>query len=143
VLDLFGGSGSTLIAAEKLGRRARLMEIDPPYCDVIVRRWEEYTGKPAVLDSYGRTFEQVAAERAKEKKAPSIDQAARAERRLSLRRYWRSPSCSTFWRWPRRSSVQPLAVAHSISWFRVTIATPLIERVAPVSQGKFASYGQE
>ena len=44
VLDLFGGSGSTLIAAEKPGRRAQLMEIDPPYCDVIVRRWQEYTG---------------------------------------------------------------------------------------------------
>ena len=50
VLDLFGGSGSTLIAAEKLGRRARLMEIDPHYCDTIVRRWQDYTGKTATLD---------------------------------------------------------------------------------------------
>jgi len=47
VLDLFGGSGSTLIAAEKTGRRAYLMEIDALYCDVIVRRWEEFTGKKA------------------------------------------------------------------------------------------------
>ena len=47
VLDLFGGSGSTLIAAEKTGRRAFLMEIDPLYCDVIVRRWEEFTGREA------------------------------------------------------------------------------------------------
>jgi len=47
VLDLFGGSGSTLIAAEKTGRRAYLMELDPLYCDVIVRRWEEFTGKKA------------------------------------------------------------------------------------------------
>ena len=47
VLDLFGGSGSTLIAAEKTGRRAFLMELDPLYCDVIVRRWEEFTGKKA------------------------------------------------------------------------------------------------
>ena len=47
VLDLFGGSGSTLIAAEKSGRRAYLMELDPLYCDVIVRRWEEFTGKKA------------------------------------------------------------------------------------------------
>jgi len=47
VLDLFGGSGSTLIAAGKTGRRAFLMEIDPLYCDVIVRRWEEFTGRKA------------------------------------------------------------------------------------------------
>jgi DNA modification methylase len=47
VLDLFGGSGSTLIAAEQTGRRAFLMEIDAPYCDVIVQRWEQFTGKKA------------------------------------------------------------------------------------------------
>ncbi len=47
ILDLFGGSGSTLIAAEQTGRRAFLMEIDPAYCDVIVQRWEEFTGKKA------------------------------------------------------------------------------------------------
>ncbi|MFN6301960.1 MAG: site-specific DNA-methyltransferase [Planctomycetota bacterium] len=50
VLDLFGGSGTTLIAAEKNGRVARLMELDPKYCDVIVKRWEEFTGKKAVLE---------------------------------------------------------------------------------------------
>jgi DNA modification methylase len=49
VLDLFGGSGSTLIACEKIGRHARVMELDPKYCDVIVKRWEEFTGKQAVL----------------------------------------------------------------------------------------------
>jgi DNA modification methylase len=49
VMDLFGGSGSTMIAAEKIGRKARLMELDPKYCDVIVKRWEEFTGKQAVL----------------------------------------------------------------------------------------------
>ena len=47
VLDLFGGSGSTLIAAEQTGRNAYLMELDPLYCDVIVQRWENLTGKKA------------------------------------------------------------------------------------------------
>lgn len=47
VLDLFGGSGTTILACEKLGRYGRLMEIDPRYCDVIVRRWEEETGEKA------------------------------------------------------------------------------------------------
>jgi DNA modification methylase len=49
VIDLFGGSGSTLIACEKQNRHARLMELDPKYCDVIVKRWEDFTGKKAVL----------------------------------------------------------------------------------------------
>jgi site-specific DNA-methyltransferase (adenine-specific) len=49
VLDSFGGSGTTLLAAEKNGRYARLMELDPKYCDVIVKRWEEFTGKKAEL----------------------------------------------------------------------------------------------
>jgi DNA modification methylase len=49
VLDSFGGSGTTMIAAEKHGRHSRLMELDPKYCDVIVKRWEDFTGKKAVL----------------------------------------------------------------------------------------------
>jgi DNA modification methylase len=49
VLDLFGGSGSTLIAAEQTGRKAFLMELDPLYADVMVTRWEQFTGKKAVL----------------------------------------------------------------------------------------------
>lgn len=49
VLDYFGGSGSTLIGCEKTGRKARVMELDPIYCDVIVKRWENFTGKTAVL----------------------------------------------------------------------------------------------
>lgn len=48
ILDLFGGSGSTLIACEKLGRRCFMMEIDEHYCDVIIKRWEDFTGKQAV-----------------------------------------------------------------------------------------------
>ena len=47
MLDLFGGSGSTLIAAEQTGRRAFLMELDPLYCDVIVQRYEKFTGRKA------------------------------------------------------------------------------------------------
>ena len=50
VLDLFGGSGSTLIACEKTNRNSRLMELDPKYCDVIVKRWEQFTGKKAMLE---------------------------------------------------------------------------------------------
>ena len=59
ILDLFGGSGSTLIACEKTGREARLMELDPKYVDVIVKRWQEFTGKQAVLEADGRTFDEV------------------------------------------------------------------------------------
>ena len=62
VLDNFAGSGSTLIAAEKCGRRARLIEYSPGYCDIIVGRWQGYTGKTAThLD--GRSFEEVERER--------------------------------------------------------------------------------
>jgi DNA modification methylase len=63
VADLFGGSGSTLIGCERRGRHARLMEIDLKYADCIVRRYQGYTGKQAVLDGAGRTFEEVALER--------------------------------------------------------------------------------
>lgn len=63
VLDPFGGSGSTLIACEKAGRQARLIELEPKYCDVIIRRFQEFAGKPATLESDGRAFAEVAAER--------------------------------------------------------------------------------
>jgi DNA modification methylase len=66
VADLFGGSGSTLIGCERRGRKARLMELDPRYADVICRRYQEYTGKNAVLDGDGRTFDQIAQDRLKE-----------------------------------------------------------------------------
>jgi DNA modification methylase len=56
VLDLFGGSGSTLVACEKIGRVNLSMELDPVYCDVIVKRWQEFTGKQATLESDGRFF---------------------------------------------------------------------------------------
>jgi DNA modification methylase len=56
VLDIFGGSGTTLIAAERTGRTARVIECDPPYCDVIVRRYEELTGRSAKLERTGQEF---------------------------------------------------------------------------------------
>jgi lambda family phage portal protein len=55
VLDPFGGSGSTLIACEKTGRHARLVELDPKYCDVIIQRWQEFSGGTALLDEDGRS----------------------------------------------------------------------------------------
>src|SRR5438876_120260 len=63
VVDLFGGSGSTLIACERRNRNARLMEIDPCYADVVVQRWQEYTGKKATLEGDDRTFDAVAEQR--------------------------------------------------------------------------------
>ena len=66
VVDLFGGSGSTLIACERRGRAAWLMELDRRYADVICRRYQEYVGKPATLDGDGRTFDQIAQERRQE-----------------------------------------------------------------------------
>lgn len=56
VLDLFGGSGTTMISCEKNGRYARLMELDPKYCDVIVKRWQDFTGQQATLESTGEYF---------------------------------------------------------------------------------------
>ena len=59
VLDCFGGSGSTLIAAEKAGRRCFMMELDPKYCDVIVRRWQEFSGGKAISEDGQRVFDEV------------------------------------------------------------------------------------
>ena len=63
VLDLFGGSGSTLIACEKTGRVCMMMELTPDYCDVIVKRWQEFTGKEATLDGTDKTFNAILSER--------------------------------------------------------------------------------
>ena len=62
VLDPFGGSGTTLIAAEKSGRLARLIELDPKYADVIVRRWQDWTGKQATREADGKSFDQAASD---------------------------------------------------------------------------------
>lgn len=59
VLDCFGGSGSTLIAAEKSGRRCFMMELDPKYCDVIVRRWQEFSGGKAISEDGQRVFDEA------------------------------------------------------------------------------------
>lgn len=59
VLDPFGGSGTTLVAAEKTGRKTRLIELDPHYCDVTIRRWQELTGKDAVHSATGKTFNAI------------------------------------------------------------------------------------
>ncbi len=71
--DPFLGSGTTLIAAEKVGRVCYGLEIDPSYVDVSVRRWQEYAKADAVLEGNGRTFDEVAAERLASAAAASID----------------------------------------------------------------------
>ena len=63
MLDGFGGSGSTMIAAFKARRRTRLMELDPKFCDVIVRRWQAFTGETAVLAGTAETFTAIEAAR--------------------------------------------------------------------------------
>ena len=59
IVDFFGGSGSTLIAAEKHGIDAYIMELDSAFCDVIVKRWQDFTGKKAILESTDQTFDEV------------------------------------------------------------------------------------
>lgn len=81
VLDVFAGSGTTLIAAERTGRCARLIEIDPHYCDAIVRRWQNETGKKAIHAESGRPFDEIAAEKtaislaARQRALPQLQQA--------------------------------------------------------------------
>ena len=65
VLDLFGGSGSTLIGAEQTGRKCFMMELDPKYCDVIIQRWQDFTGKAAIHEVTGKTYSELQAEQCK------------------------------------------------------------------------------
>lgn len=65
VLDLFGGSGSTMIACQKLNRHCRMMELDRKYCDVIINRWQDFTGQKAILEATGQTYEELKEERCK------------------------------------------------------------------------------
>jgi len=77
VLDLFGGSGTTLIAAEKTQRRARLVELDPKYVDVIVKRWQDYTGKQATRLKDGASFDECPAQVQKMEMAVSTAEPTR------------------------------------------------------------------
>jgi DNA modification methylase len=81
VLDPFGGSGSTLIACEKTGRQARLVELDPKYVDTIILRWQEFSGGTATLDGDGRSYEEIAAGR---EAAAAQGLGATEDRRLSI-----------------------------------------------------------
>src|ERR671918_139618 len=81
VLDPFGGSGSTLIACEKAGRQARLIELDPSYVDTIILRWQEFSGGTATLDGDRRSYEEIAAGR-EAAAAPGL--GATEDRRLSI-----------------------------------------------------------
>jgi DNA modification methylase len=69
IIEPFSGTGTTAIAAEKLGCTSFNMELDPKYCDVAITRWQDFTGQKATLESTGRTFEDMAADRHKEKAA--------------------------------------------------------------------------
>jgi len=62
IADYFGGSGSTLIAAEKHGLDSYIMEFDPKFCDVIIKRWEEFTGKEALMETTGKSYSELANE---------------------------------------------------------------------------------
>lgn len=75
VLDLFGGSGSTLIACEKLNRQARLMELDEKYVDVIINRWQDFTGQQAVHEATGKTYNQLNNEQTQGPQADNFDSA--------------------------------------------------------------------
>jgi DNA modification methylase len=70
ILDAFAGSGTTIMAAEQIGRRAYCIEIDPRYIDVAIRRWQRFTGKDAVLESSGQTFEELPAARSDQPSQP-------------------------------------------------------------------------
>jgi DNA modification methylase len=72
ILDPFGGSGTTMLAAERTGRRARLIELDPLYVDVTIRRWEALTGEKAIHVSSRRTYGDLQEDRASKKPAPVL-----------------------------------------------------------------------
>jgi DNA modification methylase len=104
VLDPFGGSGSTLIACQKTGRRARLIEIDPLYCDVIIRRWQEFSGGIAVHQQSGRSFDKT---ESKARGAKGMDVAIPESQRGAKPPRARSRLVSLFRRRQSRSTASP------------------------------------
>jgi hypothetical protein len=78
IYEPFSGSGTTLIAAETTGRTCLAMEISPAYCDVAVLRWQQFAGRPAVLDGEDRTFDDVAAARMASNAAAAAGQSLSA-----------------------------------------------------------------
>jgi DNA modification methylase len=81
ILDAFAGSGTTIMAAEQIGRRAFCIEIDPRYVDVAIRRWQRFTGKDATLESTGQTFDEVPTARAS--KPSQVKDARPLKRKLA------------------------------------------------------------
>jgi hypothetical protein len=79
VFDPFLGSGTTVMAAEKIGRRCFGLEYEPAYVDVTVRRWQAYTKTDAILEGDGRTFDEIAAERLAPSQASSVQQSQIAQ----------------------------------------------------------------
>jgi DNA modification methylase len=82
VLDPFGGAASTLIACEKSGRQARLIEIEPQYIDVSVQRWQNFTGRQATLAGDGRTFAEITRARIQPRAEPLINYEASGGRKV-------------------------------------------------------------
>lgn len=78
VVDAFAGSGTTIMAAEQIGRRAFCLELDPAYVDVAIRRWQRFTGRDAVLETTGQTFDELAPARGRK--------LTRAQSRAKFRR---------------------------------------------------------
>ena len=86
ILDCFAGSGTTLIAAEKTGRRAYAMELDPIYVDTAIRRWEAYTGKQATHAGSGQPFAAVQSERLGAANRASAKPKSTGQKRANLRK---------------------------------------------------------
>ena len=81
VLDTFAGAGTTILAAERVGRRAYSLELEPKYVDVAIRRWQAFTRRDAVHADTGQTFEEVAGGRKDAQPAPSTPKSGRARGR--------------------------------------------------------------